>query len=392
MTPEEQWLLQREKALAWLRAGFALVAILVIKLNPSRVAPFPTLSYFALISFLLYSLLVLYLINRSKPASKNLGLVTTALDLAWISFIVFSTGGSRTPFFVYYFFPVITASARYGLKGSLITGFVGVSLYGFIRFSYPGTNPILIDLFVVRSIYLLVLAGIFGFIADFEKKQGRKLMALSKSASELAVQEERRRIGRELHDRLLQTFASLTLRLEACRKHLMQSPEVMGQELQLMEESARDAMEEIRSFLAGKDGLNLVPGTMLEKLKEEMRFLRDRLGFTALLESEPEELNLPHELEREVYLVLREGLMNVARHSQASEIALILRQTHRDLTGSLKDNGIGFDLSKNLNGKGYGLSGMRERIEKVAGRLDVKSAPAAGTEISFVVPLQTASS
>lgn len=392
MTPEEQWLLQREKALAWLRAGFALVAILVIQLNPARAAPFPMLSRLSLFTFLIYSLLVLYLINRRKVASWNIGLATTAFDLAWITAIVFSTGGSRTPFFVYYFFPVITASARYGLKGSLATGIIGVSLYGIIRFSYPGTNPILIDLFVVRSVYLLVLAGIFGFIADFEKKQGRKLMALSKSAGELAVQEERRRIGRELHDRLLQTLANLTLRLETCRRHLIPSPDALGRELQLMEETAREAMEEIRGFLAGKNGFHIVPGALLEKLEEEMRFLRDRLGFRALLESEPEELSLPQELEREVYLMLREGLMNAARHSQASEIALHLKQTPCDLTGLLKDNGVGFDATKNLNDGGYGLSGMRERIQKLAGRLDVKTTPGAGTEISFVVPLRDASS
>jgi len=388
MTPEEQWLLQREKALAWLRAGFALVAILVIQLNPSRAALFPILSRFSLFTFLLYSLLILYLISRSKPVSWNIGLTTTAFDLVWISVIVLSTGGSRTPFFVYYFFPVITASTRYGLKGSLITGMAGVSLYGFIRFSYPGTNPILIDLFVVRSVYLLVLAYIFGFIADFEKTQGRKLMALSKSAGELAVQEERRRIGRELHDRLLQTLAGLTLRLEASRKHLIQSPQALGQELLVMEETAREAMDEIRGFLAGKDGLNLIPGTLLEKLTEEMRFLRDRLGFRALLESDPEDLSLPQELEQELYLVLREGLMNVARHAQASEIALYLKQTRHDLTCSLRDNGVGFDFTKTLNGKGYGLGGMRERIQKLAGRFDVKTAPGSGTEISFVVPLR----
>jgi signal transduction histidine kinase len=387
MTPEEQWIIQREKALAWLRVGFALVAILVIQFNPSRVARFPVLSHLSLYSFFLYALLVLYLITRNRPGSRSTGLITTGFDLLWITLIVLSTGGLRTPFFVYYFFPVITASSRYGIQGSLAVAFVGVLLYGSIRFFSSRVDPIPIDLFLVRSVYLLVLASIFGFIADFEKKQGRKLMALSKSASELAVQEERRRIGQELHDRLLQTLASLTLRLEASRKHLIQSPEALSLELQLMEETARDAMQEIRGFLAGKDGLNLIPGTLVEKLKEEMRFLRDRLGFTALLESEPEELNLPQELEWEVYLVLRESLMNVVRHSQASEIALSLKQTHRDLLGSLKDNGVGFDFAKTLNGEGYGLPGIRERIQKLAGRLDVKTAPGKGTEISFVVPL-----
>lgn len=389
VTPEEQWLLQRENALAWLRAGFALMAILVVQFNPSRVARFPVLSQLSLYGFLLYSLCVLYLIARNKPGFR-LGLITPALDLTWISMIVLSTGGSRTPFFVYYFFPVITASSRFGIKGSLAMALTGVSLYGFIRYFSPGINPIPMDLFVVRSIYLMALAGIFGFIADFEKRQMRQLMALSRSASEMAVQEERRRIGQELHDRLLQTLASLTLRLEASRKHLIRSPEALSLELQSMEESARDAMAEIRGFLAGKASPNLVPGTLLDKVREEMRFLRDRLGFMALLESDPEELNLPPELEREVYLVLRESLTNVVRHSQASEVSLSLRQRGSDLKGSVKDNGVGFDPSKTSNGNGYGLPGIGDRIQRLAGRLDVKTSPGKGTEISFVIPLQAA--
>src|SRR5574341_2213851 len=107
MTPEDQWLLQKERVLAWVRLGFSLAAILVIQLNPARAAKFPLLSHLSLISFFLYSLFILYLANRATVVSRKIGIVTTCLDLPWISLMVFSTGGSRAPFFVYYLFPVI---------------------------------------------------------------------------------------------------------------------------------------------------------------------------------------------------------------------------------------------------------------------------------------------
>ena len=248
MTLEDQWLQQKEKTLAWLRVGFSVAAILVIQLNPERVARFPILSYTFLYSFLLYSLLILYLTRREKADSRKIGLVTTCLDLVWISAMVFSTGGSRTPFFVYYLFPVITASSRYGTKGGLLVALVGVALYGFVRYLRLSDRPLGIDIFIIRSIYLFVLAYIFGFLSEFEKKQNEKLMALYKTAGEAATQEERRRIARGLHDRLLQVLASLTLRLETCRRHLIETPKDLSRELALMEQATRGAMAEIRGF------------------------------------------------------------------------------------------------------------------------------------------------
>lgn len=207
MTLEEQWLQQKEKTLAWLRVGFSVAAILVIQLNPERVAKFPVLSHISLFSFFVYSLLVLYLIKKERWDSRTIGLVTTFLDILWISSMVFSTGGSRAPFFVYYLFPVITASSRYGIKGGLLAALAGAVLYGLIRFSPIWENPLAIDTFIIRTIYLFVLAYIFGLLSEFEKKQNEKLMTLYKTAGEAATQEERRRIARELHDRLLQVLA-----------------------------------------------------------------------------------------------------------------------------------------------------------------------------------------
>ena len=388
MTLEEQWLQQKEKLLAWLRLGFSLAAILVIQLNPGRVAWFPILSHISLYSFFLYSLLIVYLTRREKSDSRKIGLITTCLDLLWISLMVFSTGGSRTPFFVYYLFPVITASSRYGIKEGLLVALVGVTLYGFIRFSAIWERPLGIDTFIIRSIYLLVLAYIFGFLSEFEKKQNQKLMTLYKTAGEAATQDERRRIARELHDRLLQVLANLTLRLEACCKHLIESPKELARELQLMEQTTRSSMEEIRRFLAGKDSNGLAPGTLVEKLREEMRFLRDGLGLKVILESDPEDLNLPQEVEQEIYYVLREGLINVARHSQASRAEILLKELQTEIQGSLEDDGVGFNPDRVRGENEYGLVGMEERIRRLGGRLSIETSPGKGTKIFFRAPLK----
>ena len=388
MTPQEQWILQKERILAWLRAGFAIIAIAVIQLNPARVAHFPLLSYLSFGCFLVYSLAVLYATTRERTYSEAFGFITTALDLMWVSLIVFSTGGTATPFFVYYTFPMITASSRYGVKGGLIAAGAGTVFYGFIRFYFDWDDALGIDRLVVRSLYLFVLAYFFGFLSEFENKQNQKLLALSKTAAEVATLEERRRITQELHDGLLQSLATLILRLEACQKELLVTPKELYRELKSIEDDTRSAMKTIRQFLSGKMREPFPPGMLIEKLKEDLKFLRDGLGVRVVLETDPEELPIPDEIEQDLYYVLREGIMNVTRHSQASHTEILLKQAGSALEGNLTDDGVGFDPAQTINSQGLGLSTMKARIKKLGGELSVQSAPGKGTRVSFILPLK----
>ena len=358
-TLEDDWLLHRERAVAWLRVGFAALAVIVIQLNPERVARFPLLSFFSLSSFLVYSLAVLWLAKKNKLTAPPIDVLTNSLDVVWIAVIVFSTGGTRTPFFFYYSFPVITASLRWGLKGSLPVALVGVVVYGIVRLTLTAESmdsPIGIDTLLVRSLYLILLAGIFGFVSEFERRQNRQLLALSKTAGEVATLQERRRIMFELHDGILQSLATLILRLEGCRTRVPDSEKDLIDEMHSLEDLTRDSMKEIRQFLAGRTTKPLIAGTLVEKLREEARFLRDGMGLDVILESEPDDLELSADTEREVYYVLREALTNVIRHSHASKVDIQLSQKNGQLAGSLIDNGVGFSIVQ--QNTGLGLTAM----------------------------------
>lgn len=391
ITPEEGWLLRRERAVAWLRVAFAVVAVLVIQLNPERAARFPALSSFSLISFLVYSLVVLSLAWRNKLTSGPLGILTTSLDVVWIAVIVFSTGGTRTPFFFYYSFPVITASIRWGLKGSIPVAVAGVFLYGIVRLTLAAesmSTPIGIDTLLIRSLYLILLACIFGYISEFERKQNQRLLALSKTAGEVAALQERRRINFELHDGILQSLATLILRLETCGRRLPESQQELADELRSLEDLARDSMKQIRQFLSGRQTTPLVAGTLLEKLREEARFLHDGMGLDVILESEPDDLQLPPDTEREIYYVLREALTNVTRHSHASKVEIHLKRNNGRLEGSLTDNGVGFNQDYHKADSGLGLSGMQSRIKEIGGELSIESSPGKGTNLYFAIALR----
>ena len=391
ITPEIGWLLQRDRLVAWLRVAFAALAILVIEIfNPSRIARFPTLSVVSLGLFFLYSLVLLYQARQSKLISKYVALATTVLDLVGIALIVFSTGGTRTPFFFYYSFPIITASLRWGLKGSIPVAFAGVGLYAAIRISLAAeamANPIGIDTIIVRSLYLILLGFVFGYLSEFEKKQNRKLIALSRTATQAAAMQERRRIVYELHDGILQSLATLLLRLEHCRVDPPGSQKELSDEIASMQDLTRGSMKQIRDFLSGKDTQPFVAGTLIERLRDELKFFHSGLGLEVILESEPEDPELPHDIEREVYYVLREALTNVTRHSHASKVEIHLKQSADKFGGFLSDNGVGFDRTSGRNGYGVGLTAMEERINKLGGELVIKSSSGSGTNISFTIPL-----
>lgn len=389
MTPQDQWLSQKERILAWFRLGFAILAVLVIQLNPSRVASFPLLSYAALGSFMIYSLAVLHIALRKRTALEKIGIAATCFDLIWVSLIVFSTGGSATPFFALYSFPVISAGSRYGIKGGLATALGGIALYGFIRFSFIWESFLGIDRFIVRSVYLAALAYFVGYLSEFERKQNRKLLALSKTAGEVAAVAERRRIMQDVHDGLLQSLATQILRLETCRRQFLESPQEIDRELQSIENVTRESMKVIRRFLAGKEIQSLPAGMLIEKLKDDLRFLRDGLGLQVVLETVPDDLNLGETVEQGLYLVLREGLMNIARHSHASHANVSLKQTSTEIQGSLIDDGVGFDVDEAKNNHGIGLASMKERIKKLGGKLEIQSSLGNGAKISFVLPLIT---
>jgi two-component system, NarL family, sensor histidine kinase LiaS len=221
------------------------------------------------------------------------------------------------------------------------------------------------------------------------KNKRNSRIGLANTAAVAAVQEERRRISRELHDRVLQLLTSIQLRSELCLNELMGKPEQLERELKTIADAAHKAATEIRSLLLEKQpAVNLAAGSLERRLKEEMDIFRARTGLKLKFECTIGAHDLPYEIEQELYFALREGIINAIRHSRATELNLSLTQDQTACRVGLRDNGVGFDKSLTAGGGGFGLKGMRERIEKVGGQLVIETAPGKGTDIAIVVPIR----
>jgi len=198
---------------------------------------------------------------------------------------------------------------------------------------------------------------------------------------------ERTRIAQELHDTLLQGFLSASMQLHVADDHIdANSPAkpFVGRVLELM----ANVIDEGRNAVRG-----LRPASQ-ESLDLELAFSRIQqeidtppgIDFRVLVEGKPRALKpMIHE---DVYRIGREALVNAFRHSAASNFEVEIEYAPVHLRLLVRDNGIGIDPEVVRAGRDghWGLSGMRERAERIGARLRVLSADATGTEVELSVP------
>jgi signal transduction histidine kinase len=218
---------------------------------------------------------------------------------------------------------------------------------------------------------------------------GKLKPAKQKEAVAAAVLEERERISRELHDRALQLLSTARLRLDMCQRQLPDDATTLKKDLLVVEENLDRAITELRNILTENqiDG-ELQIGSLERRLKEELDIFRARSGFKLDFQCAIGAHNLPAPVERELYFTLREGVLNAVRHSRATELHLSLSQTTKSCEARLRDNGVGFTVAAAEGSNHYGLRGMKERIRKIGGTLNLQTVPGQGTEIHISVPLE----
>ncbi|HYI54493.1 MAG TPA: histidine kinase [Microlunatus sp.] len=194
-----------------------------------------------------------------------------------------------------------------------------------------------------------------------------------------AREEERRRLGRELHDELGPTVAGLSMQLGALRDLVRTDPDVVVDRLDALHASAMQALADIRRVAHDLrppvlDQLGLAGG---------LRQLAESLGLRARIEADLPPLSAMVELA--AYRICAEALTNIAHHAGASQVVVDVRVSGDELTLTVVDDGRG--LPPNA-APGLGIDSMRERASELGGRLVVTQGPAGGTRVYGVLPLR----
>jgi signal transduction histidine kinase len=200
-----------------------------------------------------------------------------------------------------------------------------------------------------------------------------------------AQEEERSRIGRELHDHISQMLGVLTIRIDQLRTSHVLAPAVAA-DLEELRSSTSEVTSEIHSLShrlhsSTLDYLGLIPA--LHRLVTDFS-ARHEVDVRYMHDSVP--LPLSSEVSLCLFRIAEESLTNIAKHSRAASARVQLSGRTDGLHMLIEDAGIGFDLQSLEHREGLGFVSMRERLRLLDGAVRVDSAPMRGTTIEAWIP------
>jgi signal transduction histidine kinase len=207
-------------------------------------------------------------------------------------------------------------------------------------------------------------------------------------AREAGILDERQRMAGELHDVLAQGLTGIVTQLEAADQAAGRESD-RRRHLDTAKQLARDSLTEARRSVQALRPQQLTQAALPDALAEVVDGWSARNAVAAELITTGAPRPLLPEIETALLRTAQEALANVARHADAGRVALTLSYMEDLVTLDVRDDGAGFDPARaraEESDGGYGLTAMRERVQRIAGTLAVESEPGAGTAISACVP------
>ena len=236
-----------------------------------------------------------------------------------------------------------------------------------------------------------VIEGIARDVTEREIKEQQlqasyaKIEALSKRTLKV-MEEERKRLARELHDEVGQALTAVKLDLQ------MIQGELAGFQNQKERLAKGIALVDKTLQLVRRQSVSLRPPVLddlgLESAVRDMvHGFMDRTGIQTTVRAYGFSERLPPEMETALYRCIQESLTNVVRHARASRVTVTLVHNAQGLAVRIEDDGIGFEPdSLSISPDHTGLTGMRERVKLLGGELRIKSESGRGTRITINVP------
>jgi len=197
-----------------------------------------------------------------------------------------------------------------------------------------------------------------------------------------AQEQERARIARELHDDINQRLAMLAVELE----QLKENPSEIESRVQDLRKQTAEISNDVQALSHDLHSSQLeylgVVGGMKSWCKEFAERQKLEIDFRSDVSSV-----LPGAVGLSLFRVLQEALSNAIKHSGVKQIEVQLREDSREIHLVIRDLGRGFDVEVASQGKGLGLTSMRERVRLVNGTISIESKSMSGTTIHVRVPL-----
>ena len=207
-----------------------------------------------------------------------------------------------------------------------------------------------------------------------------------------AVEAERSRISRDLHDGILQTLLSLKIQLNVLRGKLPESSNGLGAEVTNLQKMIQEESDELRRMVTEMRPLRVESADMRELMFGFAERFRSEQELAIDLFIEDRNLRLPDRVCRELFQIYRESIHNVKKHARASHVVVKLGQDESKVFLVIDDNGRGFSFSgtyssEELDKLRLGPISIKERTRGVGGTLTVESNPGHGARLTVEIPL-----
>ncbi|MEV0156109.1 sensor histidine kinase [Micromonospora sp. NPDC050686] len=220
--------------------------------------------------------------------------------------------------------------------------------------------------------------------AELIAELGRSRDQVARLSRQAGVTAERQRLAADIHDTVAQGLSSVVLLIQAAEADLDRDRATARRHLHLAVDTARDNLAEVRTLVAALTPGELAGSSLAEALRRLVERFARETGLPATCAVPDTDRPLPTPVEVVLLRATQEALTNARRHAAAGTVAVLLEHHPDAVVLQVVDDGAGFDPDE--PGGGYGLAGMRARIEQVRGRLAVRSAPGDGTTVRVEVP------
>jgi len=231
------------------------------------------------------------------------------------------------------------------------------------------------------------MVRMIGMVADVtERKLAEDALSTVSARLIQAQEQERSRIGRELHDDINQRLALLAIELERLQTN---APNEFGTRIAELRHEALEISTSVQSMSHDLHSSKLEYLGLERAARIFLREFGERENVEVDFKSYDVPGSLPSELSLSLFRVLQEALHNAAKHSGVKHVDVQLWGTSGKVNLTVSDLGLGFNTEATMHGTGLGLTSMRERMRLLGGELSINSEPRRGTTIHARVPFDS---
>ena len=366
------------------------LAVIFIQVIPARIPSWleiPDLQTNIIIAVLgIYTILKVFTPIRWREG-KPMTYVILGGDFLLCIVLVVLTNGLNSPFLLYSLTPIMIASLLFQEKvtfslaavASLSLSITHIVLSQFgdrLTWDVQGYN---LTLLIVYTLFCFVIVGL----------AYRTNINVRRRIETDAIIEERRRIGREVHDGIAQSLGYLNMKTKqvgdlVSARNTKQAIEELNGIREVVAHTYEDVRASIDQLSAEMIDIQLIP-----TLRDYIGDFKEKTGIQVQFDISGDFPVLSPVAELQLLRIAQEALTNVRRHASATEVTVKLVHNSQTLEMMVRDNGRGFDHSEyEKSPSGHGLSIIRERAEGLGGKVTITSAPGEATEILVSLPLE----